>query len=475
MNQKQENLVLLLSLLITVGVIGGGIWWLWSNKQALDISLDGDRPENVSSADVSAVDVATASDLQPSTGAKILFPQALTPEREAAAKAISNQNYSEAVSLLEQSLNKQRNDPEGLIYLNNARIGINQAHSIAVSVPIGTEQSTAQEILRGVAQAQSEINQQGGINGVPLKVVIVNDDNDSQAAAQVAQELVKDPEILGVVGHFSSGVTLATAPIYQQNQLVAISPTSTSVAISSQGDYIFRTVPSDRFTSNALAKYFLNQLQLQQAMIVYNSQSAYSRSLQETFTTEIVSNGGEIVSEVDLSNNNFNPAAILKDAQAQGVQALVFLNDSTTISKAYLLMQLNNRQLPLLAGDSLYKPQTLEIGGEKAVGLVLAVPWHALSGVNPEFSAAARRLWGGNVSWRTAMTYDASKTLIAGLTNAPSRTGVQKALSQSGFNLSGATGTIKFLKSGDRNGAVQLVEVQPGKLSSYGYDFIPLK
>ncbi|MEO1669883.1 MAG: ABC transporter substrate-binding protein [Cyanobacteria bacterium J06631_2] len=470
MNQKKENVVLLLSLLITAGVIAGGLWWLWGNKQALDVSLDGDRPENVSPADVSA-----NNNLQPSTGAKNLFQQDLTPEREAAAKAIASKNYSEAESLLEQSLSKQRNDPEGLIYLNNARIGTNKAYSIAVPVPIGTEQTTAKEILRGVAQAQSEINQQGGINGVPLKAVIVNDNNDPQAAAQVAQELVKNKEILGVVGHFSSGVTLATAPIYQQNQLVAISPSSTSVAISSQGDYIFRTVPSDRFTSNALAKYFLNQLQLQQAMIVYNSQSAYSRSLQETFTTEIVSNGGEIVSEVDLSSNNFNPAAILKDAEAQGVEALVFLNNSTTIDQAYLLMQLNNLKLPFLAGDSLYKPQTLEIGGEKAAGLVVAVPWHALGSVNQEFPAAARRLWGGDVSWRTAMAYDATKTLIAGLTNSPSRTGVQKALSQSGFNLSGATGTVKFLKSGDRNGAVQLVEVQPGKLSSYGYDFIPLK
>ncbi|MEO1341443.1 MAG: ABC transporter substrate-binding protein [Cyanobacteria bacterium J06635_13] len=470
MNQKKENVVLLLSLLITAGVIAGGLWWLRGNKQILDVTLDGDRQENVSQEDVSA-----DLDSKPSTGETILFQQDLTPEKKAAAQAIADQNFSEAESLLEQSLSKQRNDPEGLIYLNNARIGVNKAYSIAVPVPIGSEQTTAKEILRGAAQAQSEINQQGGINGIPLKVLIVNDDNNAQTAIQVAQELAKNQEILGVVGHFSSGVTLATAPIYQQNKLVAISPSSTSVAISNQGDYIFRTVPSDRFTSNALAKYFLNQLQLQQAMIVYNSQSAYSRSLQETFTTEIVSNGGEIVSEVDLSSNNFNPAAILKDAKAQGVQALVFLNDSTTIDQAYLLMQLNDRQLPLLGGDSLYKPQTLEIGGEKAVSLVTAVPWHALGSVNQEFPAAARRLWGGDVSWRTAMAYDATKTLIVGLTNSPSRTGVQKALAQAGFNLSGATGTVKFLKSGDRNGAVQLVEVQPGKRSSYGYDFVPLE
>jgi branched-chain amino acid transport system substrate-binding protein len=469
MTQKKENVILLLSLLITTGVIAGGLWWLFGNKKSLNIS------DNVSKSDRPAIVATDAVASKPSTGDEILFQRDLNPEKQAAAKAIAAQNYAEGSSLLQQSLSKRHNDPEALIYLNNARIGKNQAYSIAVPVPISTEETTAKEILRGVAQAQSEINQQGGINNVPLKVVIVNDHNDPQTAQQVAQELVKDKDILGVVGHFSSGVTLATAPIYEQNKLVAISPSSTAINITNAGDYIFRTVPSDRFTSSALAKYLLDQLQLSQAAIIYNSQSAYSKSLQETFTTDVLSNGGEVVAEVDLSENNFNPAEALKTIQAQGAEALVFLNDSATVDKAYLLMQLNNRQLPLLGGNSLYKPQTLQIAGEKAQGLVLGVPWDALGSPNTEFTAAARRLWGGDVNWRTAMAYDATQVLAAGLAQNPSRSGIQAALSQSDFNVSGASGKIKFLTSGDRNAAVQLVTVQPGDRSSYGYDFVPLK
>jgi branched-chain amino acid transport system substrate-binding protein len=60
----------------------------------------------------------------------------------------------------------------------------------------------AQEILRGVAQAQNEINQSGGIKSVPLKVVIANDDNDPRIAQQIANNLVKNQDILGVVGNF---------------------------------------------------------------------------------------------------------------------------------------------------------------------------------------------------------------------------------------------------------------------------------
>ena len=60
------------------------------------------------------------------------------------------------------------------------------------------------------------------------------------------------------------------------------------------------------------------------------------------------------------------------------------------------------------------------------------------------------------------MAYDATKALAAGLTTDPSCQRMQKVLSQSGFNVEGASSNIKFLSSGDRNAAAQLVEVQPG-------------
>ncbi|HBY75884.1 MAG TPA: ABC transporter substrate-binding protein, partial [Cyanobacteria bacterium UBA11148] len=49
---------------------------------------------------------------------------------------------------------------------------------IAVSVPMESNLNKAQEILRGVAQAQNEVNRNGGINGMLLKVAIANDEND---------------------------------------------------------------------------------------------------------------------------------------------------------------------------------------------------------------------------------------------------------------------------------------------------------
>jgi branched-chain amino acid transport system substrate-binding protein len=341
-------------------------------------------------------------------------------------------------------------------------------------MPIGTDVNAAKEMLRGIAQAQNEINTAGGIGGVPLKVLIANDDNDREIAKQIAQAFANNPDILGVVGHFGSNATLAASEIYQQNGLVVISPTSTSVALSGKGKYIFRTVPSDRFTGSALAKYMLSKLNLQKAAVFFNSGSNYSISLKDVFTTSVFGDGGEIVSEFDFANPNFNAGEAVQQARQLGAQVLMLAPDSAMLNQALLVIQANDRQLFLLGGDSVYKPQTLQIAGKDALGMVLAVPWHILGHANAEFPKTASQLWGGDVNWRTAMAYDATQALIAAIKRNPTRQGVQEALSASDFSASGASGEIRFLPSGDRNRAVQLVKIEKGSRSGFGYDFVPI-
>lgn len=399
-----------------------------------------------------------------------------TPHRlkQQGIEAYNNQDYQKAIDYWQQSLAEFPNDPETVIYLNNARIGDSKSYSIVVSAPIGSDVNTAQEILRGVAQAQAEINDRDGIKSVPVKVAIANDANDPKIAQKLAQFFAKNPDILGVVGHFSSDVTLAAASIYEQAGLVAISPTSTSVSISQAGDYIFRTVPSDRYAGNALANYFLEELNKQDAVVFYNSESNYSNSLKDAFSTDLVNNGGRVVTEFDLSDDDFDPVSAVAEAKDRGAEALVLLATSSTLDSALSVARSNNRQLSLLAGDDVYSPKTLQTAGEDTVDMVVAVPWHIRGANNSDFPQAASRLWKGEVNWRTALAYDATQALIAGLKDNPTRQGIQAALSTPQFSTTGASGEISFLPSGDRNQKPQLVKVQSGSNSGFGYDFVPL-
>ncbi len=283
---------------------------------------------------------------------------------------------------------------------------------------------------------------------------------------------------MGTAAHhvqtFCTNVTLATAEIYQSGQLVAISPISTSVKLSNLSPYIFRTVPSDYIAARALADHMLEELKQQNVAVFYSSQSNYSQSLKSEFVTAVSLGGGQVASEFDLSRADFSAAQSLKQAMNEGAQVLMLAANTGTLDKALQVVQVNRQRLSLLGGDDVYTPKTLEIVGELAENMVLAIPWHILSDPDAEFVQVARKLWGGEVNWRTAMAYDATRALSAAIERSPTRIGVQQVLSNPNFVAIGACGKIRFFPSGDRHHAIQLVKIQPGDRTSFGYEFVPI-
>lgn len=395
-------------------------------------------------------------------------------EKEAGIKAYQAGKYNEAISLLEKSLANKRNDPEALVTLHNARIGNDKAYTIAISLPISADLNAAEEMLRGVAQAQKEINDSTGkINGFPLKVLMINDKNDPDEAVKVAKQLAKNKEVMGVIGHLSSGVSLKAADVYEAEKLVMISPTSTSVKLSDKGDYVFRTVPSDELAGAVLARYLFRQLKLKKAVVFFNSESNYSESLKNAFSKDLLREGGDVVWEFDFAKPNYSPANALKKAKELGAEIIMLAANTATLNEALQVIQVNDGDLPLLGGDSLYKPQILEIGRKDALDMVVAIPWHIQANPNARFNRAADNLWQAQVGWRTAMSYDAAIALIRALAISPSREGVKEVLNSDDFAPAGAERNIKFDKNGDRNQKIQLVQIKPG--SSLGYQFVPIE
>lgn len=440
---------------------------------------------------VSSVTVRSSSDTLNSNKNAVVAAKAALSERFSEGKqsllpnpsalkiqgiqAYAEGNYSQAIANLEAALAENRNDPEAFIYLNNARIGNQPAHTLAVIAPVGNTSEIGLEILRGAGQAQQAFNQLAGNDGPSIKLLIVNDDNEPSIAKSVAAELVNRSEVLGVLGHYSSGVTLAAAPIYNQGKLPMVSAISTSVELSGFSPYVFRTVPSDSFAAAALARYMMDGLTAQKAILYYDSNSAYSLSLKSEFTTSVFSDGGEVMTEYDLADPNFDADKQITLAKEQEADVIMLASSTDTLEPSLAVMTTVNQEIPLIGGDDLYHPQILKQGGIDAAGLVVAVPWHVLSDPESNFVTDARQLWGGDVSWRSAMAYDAIASLGTALLQNPSREGIRNGLHEANFSADGATGEVHFLPSGDRNRAAQLVQIQAGSRSGLGFDFIPIE
>ncbi|MGD1863950.1 MAG: ABC transporter substrate-binding protein [Phormidesmis sp.] len=469
MAKKNELPALMAALLVTFALLGGGAWWL-KNSLLADTSTGNNTETTTGSGDNSS----SGQNAGGNSG-DALLSENVSAAKQKGLDAIADGDFDTAKAEFTAALAENKNDPESLINLSNAEIGEDRAYTVAMIVPAGSSQSAAAELMRGAAQAQVDINKDGGVGGAPLKLLLINDDDDKERASAIAQELVDDEDVLGVVGHYSSGTTLAAAEVYEAGQLPMISPTSTAVGISSAGDYIFRTVPSDRLAAATLSRYVLNELNENQAVVFYTEESAYSKSVKSEFTTELLSNGGEVVANFDVSASGFDASDALAEAADSGATVLMLALNTATIEIANDVIQENAQNLPMVGGDSLYNPIILKGSGANAAGLVVAVPWHILSHLQSPFVAESRQLWGGDVNWRTATAYDAVKALAVGLEGDQSREGLASTLAGSGLTIEGATDAIRFLPTGDRNQASQLVEIVPGTRSGTGYDYEPVK
>ncbi|MCC0178721.1 amino acid ABC transporter substrate-binding protein [Waterburya agarophytonicola K14] len=415
-----------------------------------------------------------------SLGEKILIGADNNPDKQLAMKNFAAGNFPEAQIKFSNSLEINPNDPETLIYLNNSLAAREkQPITIGVSVPIGGSLDVAKEILRGVAQAQNEINKQGGVeqNGIKtlVRVQIANDDNDPEIAQKIATSFVANPDIIGVVGHNSSSSSLAAAPIYQKGNLVMISPTSVARELSQAGSYIFRTTPSSRILAETLAEYAANNIRRQKVAICVDSSSPASVSFKDEFSLSLFESGGEVTAvNCDFASEVFNPDRIPSEAIANGAEALLLIPSVNKINQALEVARANQNRLVVLGNHSMYTYETLDIGQSDIKGIVLPTAWHPKATKDSEFNHNAIALWGMEGNWRTATAYDATKAILNGLNSVTTRQGLQQALINPGFSVDGALGKVTFKPSGDRQIQATLVKVEPGKASGTGYDFMPL-
>jgi branched-chain amino acid transport system substrate-binding protein len=443
-----------------------------------------------------------------SCGEEIILPSNPWP-KQIGVDAVVNSNYEKAFSLFMKSWSEFR-DPETLIYLNNAFLEFVKAdyYTIAVAIPVRKNSDgsvkdvhLAEELLRGVAQAQTEVNlglkpadnpimnfpgqkflAGKSIKGKGLKVVIVDDENIEKNAIDRAKFIADQPNILGIVGHYASDISVETSKVYNSNQLVAISPGSTSKELSTP-DYFFRTVPDTQSEAQDLADRLI-QVGQKKAVIFYNPASPFTHSFREDFRQAFTSNGGSVIKEfTNLANPIFDAEKAIQEIEKLGETAIVLAPDGGVTNaqeNAVNMIAANQNRHWIAATWGLYTEKTLQTAAKlpSFEKLFIPVTWHPFTSPNAQFSKLSEQLWGGGVNARTALAYDAARTLIKAieLQDKPTRQGMHAVMADPAFKAEGATGTIQFNKDGDRvNLPRQLVHIVSCPKSAFRVTFVPIQ
>ncbi len=109
------------------------------------------------------------------------------------------------------------------------------------------QDSPESHYIKGAMLAVEEINQQKGLLGRPLRLLVEQDSPDFVTARPTIRRIVSNPKVSAVMGHQSTMVALPASAIYEKAQVLYFSPFVSEAELTSHGfNYTFRMLADNK-------------------------------------------------------------------------------------------------------------------------------------------------------------------------------------------------------------------------------------
>lgn len=152
----------------------------------------------------------------------------------------------------------------------------------AVAPMTGEDSQDAKGMYEGIQLCIDEFNARGGINGRRVELLMFDDQGRADKAQGQAIEVATQTDALGVIGHNTSGTSLAASPIYKENGIVAITGSATTDAITRDNEWYFRVIFNNSDQAALAANYIRKVLNHETANIIF-SEDAFGKTLAASF------------------------------------------------------------------------------------------------------------------------------------------------------------------------------------------------
>lgn len=157
----------------------------------------------------------------------------------------------------------------------------------------GSAATYGENVKNGAELAVKEINEAGGINGVPIRFEWQDDENDAEKSVNAYNSL-KDKGIQILMGTVTSQPCAAVVAETSSDNMFQLTPSGSAVE-SIAGDNAFRVCFSDPNQGIGAADYIAENFADSKVAVIYNSSDVYSSGIYEKFAAEADTKGVDIV------------------------------------------------------------------------------------------------------------------------------------------------------------------------------------
>ena len=331
----------------------------------------------------------------------------------------------------------------------------------------------------GLQLALDEVNGSGGLLGRPLTVLREDDHESVDRGRLVAQRLAQNHNVVAVIGHMQSYVSLPAAAIYDLSGIVHIAPTATDPSLTQQGyPRLFRITFTDRETGTQMAD--VAAARGYHRLAIYYIRNAYGRSLANAFEERAIWQGLAVADRQSYDPNTTTGNRALADILAAwsdlALDAIFVAGEPRQAATMIRAARAQGMMAAMLGGDALGTVDFIERGGEAVEGTILATAFHPDDRREEvqQFTAKFRQRYDAAPDASAALAYDAVHLIARGIEMAESTEPGRVADALRGAsNWSGVTGRVTFTEMGDlverslgtvvvRNGALKWLGGAPG-------------
>jgi branched-chain amino acid transport system substrate-binding protein len=329
---------------------------------------------------------------------------------------------------------------------------------IAVASPFtGDNGSYGVNIKRGAELALDNASAELNKLGLNIELIERDDKTDKSQGLKVAKELTADASVLGVIGHATSGVTIAATAIYDTGKLVTITPTASNPEVTSRGlASVNRMCGRDDVQGPAGAEFASKTLKAKRVFVVVQ-ETAYGQGLAKGFQERAKALG---ITSIKVASVASADSVKLATRNASAFKPdLVYLAGDIDLVDSLKSFKAANIEAKYLGGDALDSGEFVEKAGSAVAGMFFT-SIYAPADQYPnaaQLTAKYKARYGTEPAGESLLGYDAASSIIKAIESAyssngkriPSREQVAAAMRKTNF--SGVTGTISFNANGDRN------------------------
>lgn len=297
-----------------------------------------------------------------------------------------------------------------------------------------------------------------------VEIVEYDDKSDSDEAVTIAEQIVSDSDIYGVIGHFASGICMAAAPTYQNNQYVNVSPSASHADYSGIGEYIFRNNTVITVETRTGADIAVNDL-VGQNIGILSIDTEWGEGAGDAMEENIAEAGGNFVLRQVGSPSQVDFATEIANFKASNCDVIMVAGMYETLAPFAVACQNSNYDVRLVGCSNAYTNNLLEIAGDAAEGICAPVSFFA-GDIAPEKQAyvqAYEAAYGNTPSALTTQAYDSVGILLEAIERAGTldRESIKDAMYETDY--AGMSGQTTFDSLGDAQKIFTKIMVRNGE------------